>query len=450
LSIARAPRGASTGEALGTRRLLLTVLAPFSAGYFLSYAYRAINAIVAPDLVRDIGLDASELGVLTASYLVAFALFQIPLGVLLDRFGPRRVQATLLLVAAIGSVLFARGESAPALTVARALIGLGFAGGLMAGFKAVVLWLEPARHALANSTIMSFGGLGMIFATVPAEITMQAIGWRGLFVVSAVITVGVAALIFLVVPEHPGARHTTSVTEQIRDVGRVYADPFFWRLAPLVAATAGSQVGIHTLWAGPWFRDIMGFDRAAVALHLLGMALAFLAGTLLTGVIADVLGRRGIDQLRVMVGGLLLFGLSQVAIITEWTSVPMLIWGVFGMTGQIGVLAYPRLSNHFGRERSGRAQTAMNLLLFMSAFASQSAIGAIIDLFPTTADGGYAAQGYRSAFGALLALQALALAWYLCPTPSPAGGGRTSLLAVAAILLGLTLIGGSAALVLLG
>src|ERR1700694_5203953 len=116
--------------------MALKVLPPFALGYFLTYLLRAVNAVVAPDLVAEIGLDAAELGLLTAAYLGAFALFQLPLGVLLDRYGPRRVQVALLGVAAFGCLLFAFGRNALMLTAARALIGLGFCGGLMGGFKA--------------------------------------------------------------------------------------------------------------------------------------------------------------------------------------------------------------------------------------------------------------------------------------------------------------------------
>ena len=85
------------------------MLAPFALGYFLSYLFRAVNAVVGPDLVAELGLSAAELGLLTSAYLFAFALFQLPLGVLLDRFGPRRVQAACSRCAALGALLFAIG-----------------------------------------------------------------------------------------------------------------------------------------------------------------------------------------------------------------------------------------------------------------------------------------------------------------------------------------------------
>ena len=186
-------------------RVVLTVLAPFAAGYFLSYLFRSVNAVVGPRLVADIGLSATGLGFLTSAYLLAFALFQLPLGLLLDRFGPRRVQAGLLATAAFGALLFAIGGDLPTLTIARALIGLGFAGGLMSGFKAVVLWLLEPQRALANAGVMSFGALGTLVATVPTELAVEAAGWRTVFAGLAAVTLAVAALILTVVPERGAA-----------------------------------------------------------------------------------------------------------------------------------------------------------------------------------------------------------------------------------------------------
>ncbi len=88
--------------------ILARVFVPFACGYFLSYLYRVINAVIAPDLVAELRLDAAELGFLTSTYFLTFALFQLPLGMLLDRFGPRRTEAALLMFAALGAFVFAK------------------------------------------------------------------------------------------------------------------------------------------------------------------------------------------------------------------------------------------------------------------------------------------------------------------------------------------------------
>jgi predicted MFS family arabinose efflux permease len=393
--------------------IVVLVLAPFALGYFLSYFYRSVNAVVGPRLVADLGLSATELGLLTSAYLFAFALFQLPLGVLLDRFGPRRIQTALFACAASGALLFSIGHDIATLTLGRALIGLGFAGGLMSGFKAVVRWVPEPRRALANAGIMSFGALGVLVATLPTELAVQAVGWRTVFVGLAVITFAVAAIILVAVPERGATGAGEGLRGQIAGMLHIYRDRVFWKLAPLLATTAGTHIAIQTLWAGPWFRDVAGFDRIGVANYLMAMAVAFLIGILLSGAVADWFVRRGVDLLTVMLSFLALFLCAQFAIVLQWTSLNLLVWVVFGMTGQVAVLAYPWLSSYFGATLSGRANTAANLLLFLTAFGAQYAIGVILDLFPTTASGGYDPRGYQVGFGAFFAVQLLALAWYL-------------------------------------
>jgi predicted MFS family arabinose efflux permease len=392
--------------------ILVMALAPFGLGYFLSYLFRAVNAVVAPDLQAQIGLTAAELGLLTAAYLFAFAAFQLPLGVLLDRYGPRRVQVGLLTLAAVGAALFSVGSSVVSLTAARALIGIGFAGGLMSGFKAVVLWVPEPRRALANSLVMSLGAIGLLCATTPMEWAVSAAGWRTVFLGLAGVTFAAALLIWALVPERRQPASGETLSLQVAAIGAILRDRGFWGLAPLLGATAGTHIAIQTLWAGPWFRDVAGLDRIATANHLFLMAAAFFVGILVSGAVTDRLVRRGFSELDVMLGFLLLFLAAQACIILDIVPLRLPAWMVFGMSGQVAILAYPWLSKHFGAKRSGRANTAMNLIIFASAFLIQAAIGAIIDTFPKTPGGGYGPAAYQAAFGLFFALQLAALAWY--------------------------------------
>src|SRR5258706_527872 len=149
-----------TQPAPGLPRLLFIVMAPFALGYFLSYLFRSVNAVVGPDLVREFQLTAAQLGLVPAAYLCAFALFQLPLGLLLDRFGPRRVQAGLLCISAVGSMLFSQAFSHAGLVIASALIGLGFAGGvrgcaMSAGSRATA-WPMACSGSRSRSAPASF------------------------------------------------------------------------------------------------------------------------------------------------------------------------------------------------------------------------------------------------------------------------------------------------------
>lgn len=408
---ARKPSADSPPNSLG---VILLALGPFALGYFMSYLFRAVNAVVEGALVRDIGLSPSELGLMTAAYLAAFALFQLPLGVLLDRYGPRRVQAVLMTVAASGAALFAVGQDALTLTIARALIGFGVAGGLMGGFKAVVIWVSEPRRALANSCVMSAGAVGLLVATRPLQEATDLFGWRQVFLILAGVTLLVALIIFFLVPEKKSPASTgESLGRQIREIAKIFRDPAIISMAPLLATTAGVHVAIQTLWAAPWFRDVLGSGREEVANYLFAMAAAFLFGILFTGAVADWFARRGFSLIGVMLGFMALYLISQIGIVLEFTRYSLVLWLVFGMSGQVAILAYPWLASYFGSRLSARAHTAVNLLIFASAFVAQYLIGAVIELYPQPTPETYAPESYRTAFGAFLALQFAALLWYL-------------------------------------
>lgn len=199
-----------------------TIFLPFAAGYLLSYLFRTINGPLADRLVVEFALDASSLGLLTSAYFFTFAAFQLPLGALIDRFGPRRVQVVLSIVAAAGAVLIAGAHSLSLLIAGRAIIGLGTSGALMTGLKALNLWTPRPRLTAMNGLYIMFGGLGAMASTYPIGWLSDAMGWRGTFYVLAVTTLAIAATTWLAVPE----KTTDALPEPWRDVfvafGKIY------------------------------------------------------------------------------------------------------------------------------------------------------------------------------------------------------------------------------------
>lgn len=393
-------------------RAVLLVFMPFACGYFLSYLYRTVNAVIAPQLVQDLGLSASDLGLLTAAYFLAFAVFQLPLGLLLDRFGPRRVQACLLLSAALGALIFAWGTSREVLILGRALIGLGVAGGLMASFKAITLWFPQARWPLVNGCFVAVGGLGAMAATEPVEFLLGFTDWRGIFAGLSLATAAVSALIIAVVPERSGGAPRSDLRVLLAGLGEVYRDTRFWRFAPLSVLAAGSSMAIQSLWSGPWLKDVGGFDRPAVASGLLVIAAALTLGSLLTGLVADLLGRLGVATAKVMAVGLAVLLFADIVLALQLAPGSLWPWVLFALTSSCAMLSYPILSRHFPLELSGRVNTGINVMVFACAFTVQYAVGLIIDLWPSSPGGNYAPEGYRAAFGLVCGLIALAYIWF--------------------------------------
>ena len=397
---------------LAQRRRLARVFVPFAAGYYLSYLYRTVNAVISSDLTGAFSLQASDLGLLTSTFFLTFAAFQLPLGVLLDRYGPRRVEAVLLLIAGAGALWFARGAGLSDLLLGRGLIGLGVSACLMASFKAFSLWFPRSQLPMINGWVMAAGGLGALTATVPVEILLGVTDWRGLFVGLAVVTFAAAALIYGVVPEPPDHRSTEDLRSQIQGVIKVFRHPLFWRLAPLTTVSQATSLSVQGLWAGPWLYDVAALDRGGVAGVLLLMACAMVAGFLSLGALAYRLSRVGVPPLAVTVGGMVAFMVAQVLMLLgpSWPVVPR--WMLFGFFGTTGILAYAVLSQHFDARLAGRVNAAVNLLVFVGAFAAQWGVGLVVGLFPGEQPGRYAQAGYNTAFALLLMLQVMALTWF--------------------------------------
>jgi predicted MFS family arabinose efflux permease len=397
-----------------SRRTLFLALFPFAMGYLLSYLLRAVNAVVAPELVRDFAIGPAELGLLTAAYLLAFCAFQLPLGVLLDRYGPRRVQTALLLIAATGCIGFATAPGFVTLFLARAVIGLGFSAGLMASYKASSLWVPLERRSLANATIMSMGALGLVVATEPTALLSASIGWRNVFLLFAALIVACSLFIFLAVPEKEEGLPPTAFTRQWADLIAIMKLPLFWRVAPLLGLTAGIPIAYQTLWAGPWFRDVTGLAPLDVARHLFWMAVAFMVGILSVGFAADRLQRRGIGPMTTMLGCLALHTSAQAIIVLQVKALAFPAWLVLAAVGQSAILAFPWFAKQVGENLSGRANATINFAMFVYAFAVQYGVGLVIGSFAPT-QGGYDPRAYVWAFGICLALQVAALLWYLWP-----------------------------------
>ena len=393
------------------RWTVVRVFLPFALGYFFSYLYRTVNAVIGPILVEELGLSAGELGLLTSAYFIAFAAAQIPLGIFLDSHGPRRTEAVLLVVAAVGALWFSFGEGLWSLVAGRALIGLGVAACLMAAIKAMVEWFPRDKLPLANGLIMASGGLGAIAATAPTEFLVVAVGWRYGFVAIGIATLAAALILWTVVPERTRETGGVSAAERLGGLRQVYGSLAFWRITPITALLQGTFLAVQTLWAGPWLRDIAGLDPEAVSFTLLSGAVGFVVGNILIGFVAVRLGRRGVAPITVVGVGMAMFMLVQLVVIGEWIVAPWLLWFVFGLLGAIGVLSFAVISQEFPDHLIGRASTGMNVMVFATAFALQWGMGEIINLWPTAPDGGYAASGYRVAFIVALALQALALVW---------------------------------------
>jgi len=393
--------------------MIASIFLPLGLGYFLSFLYRSINAMIAPQLVAELSLSPSQLGFVTAVYFLTFGLVQLPLGLLLDRFGPALVQSSLLVVSAIGAVIFSMGETVGLLAFGRGIIGMGVAGALMSSFTAFALWL-PTRHLpLANGCLMGFGGLGALAATKPVEWALDLTDWRGLFLVLAAITTLIALFVAVSLPRPKRIGSPTHLRMQLKGVLTVYRDRLFWRIAPLTIASLGAGLSIQSLWAGTWLRDVAGLEPGDVATHLSVMAIGLTIGPVLSGLAASLTRQTGLS-LNWLLGVIAwLFMSLQFLIILEWISISYLLWAGFGLLINAMALSYAILSQAFPAHLAGRVNTSLNMLMIGGAFISQYLIGWIIGFWPLEVGGGYAPEAYQAGFSVMLAAQFVTFIWFV-------------------------------------
>jgi MFS family permease len=407
--------------------VILRVFLPFATGYFLSYLFRTVNGPIAGQLMAAFGLDAAGLGLLTAVYFLAFAACQLPYGPLVDRFGPRRVQAAVLVIAVLGAVLFATATNLPMLILARALIGIGTSGALMAGLKALALWVPPRWRALANGSFIMFGGLGAMTSAAPASLLLPGFGWRGLFLLLAAATLASAVLVLAVVPEPRAAAPAEHWRDNLRGLLAVYRDPAFWRLAPLSGCVVGAAFAVHGLWAARWLAEVDRLAPDRVASVVLAMGAGLTLGAAAIGLATEGLRRRGVPLMTTFGLACVLFIGLQAAVLDRLPLPFWLQWGGLAGFGGMTVLSYSIMGELFPPGQIGRANGALNVLHLSMAFVLQYGMGVIASLWHADAAGHLPVAAYRAAFALPLLLEFAALAWFMVSVT----GARRSRAAIA-------------------
>lgn len=371
--------------------MAIRVFALFTLGYFLSYFYRSANAVLAKDLSQDLGLGPAELGLMTSLFYLAFAAAQLPLGSLLDRFGPRVVTPTLLLLAALGSLVFGLAQGFATLALGRALIGVGMAAALMGSLKAFSLWF-PKNYATVSTLLVGLGATGGLMAATPLALLKEAVGWRGVFLWGSLAVVLVALAIYL------GVRNTPPGVawpkgEGPGGLGEVVGNRRLLRVAFLALAFAGGFLSLQTLWAGAYAYHLgLGALEVGNLLFLYsGMAVL---GFLVSGYLADRLGTA-----RVLLASALLFALGLSLLLLKVLAPAYALLGLFGA---FNILTLTQARELVAGHLVGRGTTLVNLFGIGGTFLLQWGVGGVV-----------AALGYPAAFLGLIGLLLLAVVLYL-------------------------------------
>ena len=398
----------------------LFLIAALVSIYAVSQFLRNSIGVIANDLSRELDLSATQTGLLSSAFFFSFAAVQIPIGILIDRYGPKRTMLATAILTVAGTVLFALAPSASLLITARVLMGLGCSTFFMAPLVIYARRFPPERFAGLTSLQMGLANVGTLAATAPLAASAAAFGWRASFLAIAVLTVAIALMIVFLVPRDSGAdRPKETWGAALRGVAAALKVPSFWPVFFMHLATYGCFVSVVGLWAGPWLSDVHGADLATRGNVLLLGASAQICGMLVWGAMDRFWGSY---KKPVLIGStvtiLLLAVLVFVPLPQPWATLWFVPFGLF--------VAYtPILTSHgkslFPAALTGRGITLMNIGTMGGAFLSQSITGMLIDLVGRSEQGFYRPEGYRLVFGALATALLLSLLFYtraIDPHPS--------------------------------
>ncbi len=401
--------------AMPSGMVALRIVLVFAVGYFLSYAMRSVNAAIAPLLVSDLSLSASELGWLSSAYILSFSAMQIPVGIWLDRYGARRTESTLLLVAALGAGLTAIGETLLVQSIGRILIGIGVSACLMAAYSYFRRCFPAERQPRLVMYMLISGTSGALMASQPALALAEWIGWRHVFSLTSLLFLLCAIAIFLFTGDldrQPGANKQQITNASFFTLCR---HPFMVRVLPATVFTIGGFGALQTLWAGPWFTQILGMSPDRASQTLLYMNASILGSYFLMGELSPRLIKRGVSLLNQSVCALFWLPLC-IGVITFWQhSASWVLWLILAPAIPAMFLLQTQAALEFPSAVAGRVLTTYNLLVFAGTFIVQWGFGALTDLFQRLNHS--PSQSLTYSMACLVMLQVLGLLWFFIKKP---------------------------------
>jgi len=394
------------------RRQAITVFFVFAFGYFLSCLLRAITATLSPVLTLEFELMAADLGLLAGGYFLGFASMQIPLGYLLDKFGPKKIVSSFLLIAFIGTLSFALAQSFSGLLISRILIGVGVSACLMAPLTGYRIWFAENQQQRANSWMLMIASLGFLSSTLPVQLLLPSLGWRWLFG-------GIAGLIlisiFLMLAFIPKWDHqkNESLDNQTSkgSLADVWKNKFFISVIPMGLFNYGGLMAIQTLWAGPWMVRVAGYTPIESATGLFWINITMLISFFLWGYFLPKITNLGFSALKILKLGLPVSFLIMLMIIILGSKAGAFYITLFILSSIFLSVTQPAVGLSFASHLAGKALTSFNLLIFLGTFIMQWVMGLVIDLVKTF---GYTEIiGFKAAFSFFLFLSLISYIFFL-------------------------------------
>jgi MFS family permease len=391
--------------------LALRILTAFGFGFFLSMFARSSGNLLKGPIQLDLGLSDATMGLsFGTAFFIAFGLAQLPIGVMLDRYDPRRVNAAMLLLAATGTTIFALSHTSAHMAAGRILMGVGFAACMMSALKTYSLWFPVNKLPTINGVQFAIGILGAISATKPTQWLLQVTDWRGIVLTMAALALLAAILLLVLAPRHQAKTSGESLASQIKGIGKVYGDGYFWRTTPWAFISIGISQGVGTMYVLSWLKTAGGETTSSATDVLLAISSVSIINYLIIGHVMEWLSKRGFSAMAIPYTGIFFSMVAMAAIIARPTLHTTLMWVFWALSIGWASLTVASLARAFPVSLAGRVYTGFNQMSFLMTSIIQWLVGALLDFYPRV-DGNAAPESYRLAFAAVLGIQVLGCLW---------------------------------------
>ena len=350
----------------------------FAFAFFISTLLRAITATLTPVLTNEFDLSAGNLGLLAGGYFIGFSLMQIPAGLLLDKYGPKKVIPYLLLIALVGTISFAFAKNFTGLFISRIFIGVGVSACLMGPLTGYRVWFEEKYQQRANSWMLMVLSIGFLASTLPVQILLPLIGWRSIFfLIGALILISIILLsVFIPSWEIKSPVESKNISEGLLDV---WKDKFFISLIPLAFFSYGGVQAIQTLWAGPWMLNVAGYSPLESAIGLFWINITMLFAFLIWGYLLPKFSEYGLDSIKIIKYGLPLNYVILFLIILLGQKAGAAMFTLYILSSIVLTLTHPAIALSFPQHLAGKSLTSFNVFIHSGTFFVQWGIGLIID-----------------------------------------------------------------------
>ncbi len=408
----------SANGAERARWVLIAAMAPpLGLAFMLSQFLRSAPAVIAPDLRSELDLSAAALSSLPAALFLGSALMQLPVGVLLDRFGPRRTISAFLLISATGTLGISMAQSPLFLTIALFVAGCGIAPVYMGLIVMLSRWVPRDRLATASSIAVAVSGTGLLLSATPFAWASAVIGWRDTLGLVGFGALALAGIVWLVArdrppdsaPAAPSAPETLG--ETVRGLIDILGDRRLYGLAAVAAISVGSFLSTRALWTGPYLNDVFRLDLVDRGNVILGLSAAWLVSALIFGPLDRLFDtRRGV----VSAGAIGMASMFVLLTVNDSNSV-VVVSGLLILLGLSSAFTAPIFAHAralFPDSHTGRAITAINLFIWGGVFVVQVVSGAIVNAFPADAAGRSPPEAYQAMFAAMAVALIVAVLLY--------------------------------------